>query len=154
MDDPFLIYVDRLKGGQIHSISGAFSPEVFEVEESDLQFLHPVEVSGEAYVSDDHLVIHLNGKTKAAMPCSVCNEMIPTEVVAKEYYHTEPLSEIRGAIFNFKEQFREAFLTELPLYVECGNGNCPERSALIPFMRANKEKETAEKEVHYPFSDL
>lgn len=147
----FEIYIDRLKGGITQKISGSFDPSFFEVDEAELQFPFPVEVEGEAYLSEDHLILHLNASVRAKMPCSVCNEMIETELEVENYYHTEALSEIKEAIFNFKEPLREALLIELPHYVECKNGNCPERATLTPFLRAKPEPKD---ETYFPFSDL
>lgn len=135
MGAQFEVYVDRLKGGAVQKILGPFDPSFLEVEEAELQFPFSVEVEGEAYVSEDHLVLHLNASVRAKMPCSVCNQMIETELKAENYYHTELLSEIEGAVFSLKETLREALLIELPHYVECKNGNCPERATLTPFLR-------------------
>lgn len=149
--DLFQIHIDRLGGERVEKIVGPFDPSFLEVNEAELQFPYPVEVKGEAYLSEDHLVLHFDASTRAKMPCSVCNEMIETMVEVKNNYYTQPLSEIKGAVFNFQDTLREALLLELPHYIECQNGNCPERATLTPFLRA---KQITKDDTYFPFSDL
>jgi uncharacterized metal-binding protein YceD (DUF177 family) len=147
--DAFKVWIDRLTEGQVQKIDASYDPAFLDVEESELQFRSPVAVSGEAYLADDTLVLRLKAKTIALMPCIICNKMIETKLEILELYHTESLSDIRGAIFDFSEALREALLIELPKYVECGAGKCPERQALAPYLRKPEKKET-----HCPFADL
>lgn len=151
MTSEFKILVDRLKGGQVQKIEGFFDPAFFGIEEKELSFPSPVEVRGEAYLSDEHLVIRLKGSAKAKMPCAVCNEMTQIELKVETFYHTESLEEIREAVYDFTEPLREAFLIELPNVVECNGGNCPERPSITPFLRSEKRSESP---TYFPFSDL
>jgi uncharacterized metal-binding protein YceD (DUF177 family) len=150
MIEAFKIYIDRLKGGQVQKVEGSFDPEFLEIEEQELQFPRPVKVKGEAYVTDDHLVIHLSASTAAKMPCAVCNEMIEVPLSVGNYYQTEPLSDVPSALYDFSLALREALLIELPRTVECNRGQCPERDIITPFMRAQKRDQTT----HFPFSDI
>ena len=149
MTEDFKIYIDRLKGGQVQKIEGSFSPSFLEVDEEELQFDQPVIVKGEAYLTDDHLIIHLSAATMAEMPCSVCNKMIKTPLSVGNFYHTEPLTEIPDAIYDFGLALREALLIELPRTVECNNGKCAGRETIAPYLRGEKRTET-----YYPFSDI
>lgn len=149
--DVFEIFVDRLRAGKVHPILGPLDPSFLEVVEPDLQFSEPVQVHGEAYLTDSHLIIHLKAATKARMPCTVCNQMIPVDLRVDHFYHTQPLNEIPSGVFNFREQLREAILIELPKYVECNGGKCKEREALTPFLRS---KSPSEKTSYFPFADV
>ena len=151
MSDPFVILIDRLKGGHSQKIEGAFSPSFLGTDEPDLRFTNKVIVKGEAYLTDAHLIIHLKASTKVAMPCSVCNQMIETDLKVENFYHTEPVEEIRGAKFEFSEALREALLIELPKTVECNQGKCPERDAMTPYLRSEKR---SDKTTHFPFADM
>lgn len=151
MEKSFKIYVDRLKNGNVEKILGSFDPDFFQIQEKDLQFSSPVELKGEIYLSEDHLILHLSGKTHFKMPCSICNQMIEAPLEIKNYYHTVPLSELPSAIYYFDEQLREAFLIELPKYLECSEGKCPSREEILPYM---KRKAKTKDDVHFPFSDL
>jgi len=149
MAEEFKIYIDRLKGGAVQKIEESFNPSFLEVDETELQFDEPVSVRGEAYATDDHLVIHLVAAAVAEMPCSICNKMIKTPLIVENFYHAEPLSEIRDAIFDFSEALREALLIELPHIVECNKGKCTSRETLEPYLRREKRPET-----YFPFADF
>ena len=151
MTEAFKIYIDRLKGGLVQRIEGAFDNGFLEIDEEELRFPNPVTVKGEAYLTDEHLVIHLSASTSAEMPCSICNEMIKTPLTVGNFYHTEPLLEIQGALYDFGQALREALLIELPRTIECNQGHCPAREALEPFMRPEKR---AEQTTYFPFADL
>lgn len=152
MQEPFQIFIDRLKNNHVEKIQGPFDPAFFEIDEPDLKFSFPVEIEGEVYLTNEDLVIHLKGKTKVTMPCSICNEPVAVDLTMENYYDTVPLSEIPSAVYNFKGQVREAFLIELPKYVECKGGRCPERSGIIPFMRTKDP--VKQEDTYFPFSDL
>lgn len=151
MLEAFKIWIDRLKEGQTQKIDSLFDPDFLDVEEKELQFPFPIKVSGEAYLADIHLVLHLNALTKAVMPCAICNEMIEIELKVVDFYHTEPIAEIRDAVFDFSSILREALLSELPKYIECKKGNCPQRETLTPYL---KKKGKSDPDVHFPFADL
>jgi uncharacterized metal-binding protein YceD (DUF177 family) len=151
MSDPFIILIDRLKGGHSQKIEGSFSPAFLGLEEPDLRFTSQVMVKGEAYLTDAHLIIHLKASTKATMPCSVCNQMIETDLKVENFYHTEPVEEIRGAKFDYSEALREALLIELPRTVECNQGKCPERASMAAYLRSEKR---ADKTTYFPFADI
>lgn len=152
MKDKYLIYLDRLKRGEKEDLTGTISAEVFEIEENDLLCKDPIEVKGEAYISDDHLILHFSAYTRVTMPCSICNAMIEQAIQVKNAYQTIELSEINGTTFPSEQTIRDTLLLELPHFVECNNGNCSERPLIEPYLH-NPEEEKGE-DIHYPFSGL
>ncbi len=155
MSDAFILYIDRLKGGAVQKLGIILSPEFFDIHESDLVFQDPVEVSGEAYLAEEELVIHLSASTVARMPCSICNQMLPCSLAIKNFYHTEQLSSIKTGLFDLREPLREALLTELPKTIECPGG-CKERETIAPFLKKHPEAPNTPDalDTYFPFSDL
>ncbi len=151
MSEPFQILVDRLKDGKVYKIDETFAPSFFEIDEPDLRFDSPVYVQGEAYLTDGDLILRLKAKTKAMMPCAVCNKMIEKELKVDNFYHAQPLAEIRSGIFDFRECLREDLLIELPQTIECNQGKCPDRPSLAAYIRSQGAKE---KPTYFPFSDI
>lgn len=151
MTDDFKIYIDRLKGGAAQKIDFLLEPSFMDINEPELSFPAPVRVRGEAYLTDDHLVLHLQAAAIAERPCAICNKIIKTEVSVNNFYHTEMLKDIPSAVFDYSEALREALLVELPLVVECNGGKCPERESLTPFMRSKDRKENP---TYLPFTDM
>lgn len=151
MNAVFKILIDRLKGGLTQKIEEGFAPGFLGADEPELQFRSKVNVKGEIYLTDAHLVIHLKADTKIFMPCAVCNEMIEFPLKVENFYHTEPLEEIRGAVYDYSEALREALLIELPKIIECNGGDCPNRPILKPYLRSETR---ADKTTYFPFSDI
>lgn len=143
----FNILIDRLKGGQTLKIEEKADPAFLGPDEPELLFKTPVTVKGEAYLTDDHLILHVTAATKVEMPCAVCNAMISVDLKVTDYYHTEPVEEIRSAVYDFSEVLREALLIELPRTVECSGGKCPDRAKIEPFLRPQDR-------TNFPFADI
>lgn len=154
IDESFRIYVEQLRDGQIESLEETYPPAFLNVAEKDLAFVDPVRIKGEAYLADDVLVLHLDVRTLATMPCRICNESIKADVVINEFYHAEPLEEIKGSVFDFREMLREAILLETPPLAECHQGNCPKRKALQQFFKKEGTVKNGEEEGYQPFADL
>lgn len=152
MSDAFIVHIDRLRGGAVQKIALLLSPEFFDINEPDLFFQDQVELSGDVYLAENELVLHLNASTIAHMPCSICNKILPISLTIKGFYHTEPLSEIKGALFDLRDPLREALLLELPKIVEC-KGGCKERDSIASFLKKDPETPDAP-ETYFPFSDL
>ncbi len=153
--DQLKIYVDRLKNGESLKIEEVLSPDFLEIDEDDLHFKDPVRLTGEAYLSNDHLIIHLNIGTTALLPCSICNTPVQIPISVKNIYLTQPLEEIKGAIYDITNEVRESILIQTPLFAECSKGNCPERENLKNFLNSNHTNSSQDKDiVHFPFSDL
>ena len=143
----FKILIDRLKGGLTHKIEERADPVFLGPDEPELHFKTPVFVEGETYLTDDHLIIHLKAATKISMPCAVCNEMVDVDLKVENFYHTEPIEEIRSAVYDCSGVLREALLIELPRTVECSGGKCPDRSTMEPYLRPQDR-------TNFPFADI
>lgn len=152
--DNLKIYIDRLKGGHTLKIQETLSPEFLDVKDEELIFKDPVRVCGQAYLADDHLVIHLDIETSTSLPCSICNSGVSSPVFIKNHYCTIPLSEIKHAIFDFTESVRETILLQTPLYAECNKGQCPERENIKKFLKSNEKPLDPNEMTHFPFTDL
>src|SRR3990167_8651127 len=137
MQEALKVWIDRLVEGRVQKINTSCDPSFLEINEKELQFRSPVKVTGQAYLAEQHLVIHLVAQTKATIPCAICNEMVETDLKIEDFYHTEALSDIRDAVFDFGPPLREALLLELPTHFECRGGNCPVRSSLDPYLRSS-----------------
>lgn len=148
------IYVEQLREGHIEEISESFAPEFLDVSEDDLDFSDPIEISGEAYVADDMLVLHLNATTYATIPCRICNDPVKVEVAVNGFYHAEPLAEIKTGVFDFHEVMRETILLEVPSLVECHQGKCPQRLTMQKFFKKESEGEGHVEDGYQPFADL
>jgi len=142
----FKILIDRLKGGQTLKLEEMADPAFLGPDEPELRFKTPVSVKGEVYLTDDHLIIHLKTDTKVTMPCAVCNTMIDIDLKVDNFYHTEPIEEVRSAVYDYSEVLREALLIELPRTVECG-GKCPDRVMIAPYLRPQDR-------TNFPFADI
>jgi hypothetical protein len=78
-----------------------------------------------------------------------------------DFYHTELLSEIPSAIFDFRAVLREALLIEVPKTIECRGGKCPERATIAPYLGSRNpgtwdtdSGPQVEKTTYFPFADL
>lgn len=139
------IYVDRLGDGQTEKIEETVPFEIIAVNERDLQFKHPVYLSGKAYLAEDHLIIQLKIKTEIEMPCLICNKRIQKKIAVSSFYHIEDVANIKGHVYDYTDPMREAILLEVPSYVEC-MGNCPKRTELKNYLE--------KRETQFPFADL
>lgn len=151
MNSSFQIWIDRLKSGQNQLINESFAPDFLDVREEELQLNSPVIVTGVAYLTESELILRLNASTKVMMPCAICNRMIELDLSIKDCYHAQPIEKINSGIYDYRDLLRESLLIELPQYVECNQGKCPDRKIIAPYMR---EKQKEEPNTHFPFSTL
>lgn len=151
MSEKLTIYIDRLRDGTVEQIQETLPPSFMEIEEAALNFRSPISILGEAYVTPTHLILKLELKTKASLPCSICNTWIEVPLEIKDVYHTEPLEQIPSAIFNYRELIKELLLLEVPSFAECDKGNCSERAFVNNYLK--KQKKTSAKQ-QFPFADL
>lgn len=153
MDEGFKVFLEQLRDGKTKKISEVFAPEFLGIQDPELILDSKVFVNGEAYIAEEEVLVHLQVKTKAKLPCAICNEWVEKEIHLEDLYLAEPLTNIRGGIYNFKQALREEILLEIPLFVECHQGNCPERKEYERFFKTGQTNE--EDEGGYkPFSDL
>jgi len=155
MIDAFKIYVDQLRNGNDEEIQEEFSPAFLNVNEKELSFADPIEVNGHAYLTDDSLILNLAIKTKAMIPCSICNEPFKFDIEISNFYHVEELEEIKGAVYDFQELLRETILLETPQFAECHQGKCPDREKIKNYLKeVSEEKKSSEEDGYQPFSDF
>lgn len=153
MTSLFHIYIDRLREGKKIRIDENLDPSFLSVQEDDLKFPQPVKVHGEAYLAEEHFVLRLTASTDALLPCIICNEMTSLPLRVENFYFTLPLSELANPIFDYSEPLREALFLELPQFVECSQGICPEREKMTVYLKKNPSSEDTSS-THFPFSDL
>lgn len=147
------IYVDRLQGGHTEQIAEEFDPVLLQIEEQELKFPGKIQVQGEAYLANEHLVICLKIQALALMPCTICNQMVEVPLQIDKLYETVPLNELTSPIYDYQEVLREALLLELPGYIECNGGNCPERKNITGYLKKKPPTED-NSSTHFPFSGL
>lgn len=152
MTSALKIYINRLKDGYIEKILETLPADFLEIKEKDLLFSEPIQLQGEAYLADVHLVICLKINTSALIPCLICNTPVKIPLCINHFYHTESLSELKNPIFDYGSLLREAILLQTPHFVECQKGNCPERKTVTKYLRPPEQ--TSQIPHHYPFSDL
>ena len=125
-----------------------------EIHERDLAFQDPIDVEGEAYLADDMLVLHMDIKTAALLPCIICSELVKVEVFIPGFYHAVPLIEVKTGVYNFKELLRETILLETPSLAECCSGKCPQRQELKNYFKKETSSQGPEEEGYHPFNVL
>jgi len=156
MDDEFKIYVEQLRDGHIEKLEELFSPDFLAINEKELTFEDKVSLDGEVYLAEDMLILNLNVGTKAILLCSICNAPVKVDISLKGIYHAEPLDQIKGGIFNFKETLREMILLETPRFAEC-EGKCPRRKEIAQYLKESQEDggiHPEEDEGYHPFADF
>jgi len=155
-NDRYKIFVEQLRDGHSEALDESFAPEFLDVNERDLKFTDPVAIQGEAYLADDTLVLHVDLKTYATIPCSICNEPVKTPVEIQGFYHAVPIDDIKGGIYNFQEILRETILLETPALSECNQGKCPQRKALEQYLKkeSSEGKGGQAEEGYRPFADF
>ncbi len=151
MLDALTLFIDRLKNGSKQLIEGSFAPDFLELDEPELKCAHPVVLRLEAYIAEEHLVLHFSASTMVAMPCAICNAMILHPIRVENVVVPESLSDMTAGTYDVSPAVREALLIELPRTVECNQGRCPARVALEPYLRSQAR---VEQTTHFPFSDL
>ena len=154
MATEFLIHVDRLRDGETLPLEVEIPSDVMNIQEDEIQFNHPIKMKGQAYLADDHLVIHYDASTYVTLPCAICNAMMPLLVELKHSYVTEPLSDIRSGTFDYSAALRDAILLETPPYTECSDGLCPERVFVEKYLVNEKSINKTSPDVYFPFVDL
>lgn len=152
--DQFNIYIDRIKHDNEENLQCVVNADFLEINEAELQFQDPVELQGEAYLTEDHLIIHVKAKTCCNIPCKICNEIFSYKIVLEPSTFTVALEEIKGAIFNYKDFIREALLLLVPPFAECHGGTCPLRTEVKKYLGSQGQKDKPACDTYHPFQDL
>lgn len=151
-DESFKIYVDQLRNGETKEVDEQCAADFLDVSEENLSYIDPVTIKGEAYVATDTLVLHFALTAYARIPCSICNSPVKVEVQVDDFYHAEPLEEIKTGIYNFKEVVREAIILDTPLFAECNEGNCSSRKEIKKYLK--QEEDPSSEDRYHPFANL
>jgi len=139
MNHYFNVYVDRLRSGKVETFEGTVSSEFLAVEEPDLHFEGMVDLHTEAYIAGNELVLQIEVKSVALIPCLICNELVKVPVELAGLYHAVPLTQIPTGVFNMAELVRENILLETPQFAECAGGSCPQRKDIEKFLKIKDE---------------
>ncbi len=148
MKDIFQIYIDRLKESEL--IIDANAQLDFKIDEKELKMNSKVQISGNAYISENFLVVSLFAKTQYQKPCIICNEFATLDLVVEDFFLTVPLSEIKDKVYNFSEELRISLLLKIPHFIECNEGSCLQRKNLEKYLKKSKENPND----YFPFETL
>lgn len=148
MNKIFHILIDQLREKELE-IDATVSPEFFEINEKELKMNFDVQIKGKAYLSEDFLIISLSAKTFYQKTCSICNDFVTCEL-SENFYHAQPLAEIKKDRFDFSEELRNNLLIKIPHFVECNEGNCLERKNLENYLK----KPIKDSSDYFPFETL
>ncbi len=152
------VYTERLRQESTQIIEEELPCDFLGVSEKALSYVGIVQVTGEAYLADEELIVHASLTAKGLIPCSICNEPVQVTIQVGNFYHAESLRTIKSGIFNIGEVIREAIILETPMFAECNQGQCSHRKELAPFLKPDSSSgSSTEKEIegyYYPFADL
>ena len=149
MDHDFTVFIDRLTEGKTQSIDEKVLKDFFFEDEEALKFAPEVLVKGKAYLTNDHLVLDIEVKTEASMPCIICEKFVPFSLEIEKQTLTIPLEEIKSKIFSYKDLIKEGILLQLPQTKECNDG-CSLREEISSYMKKQNNDVTT----HFPFSGI
>lgn len=152
--DRLTIHTESLKNGHVEKLKERFSPDFIDVHEERLEFCDPVIMTGEAYLAEAELVLHLNLATKATIPCSICNEPVKVQIDLQDVYISEPLDQIKTGVFSLADPLREAILIETPAFAECNQGSCPKRKELEKYFKKPLSSEAKDPDGYRPFENF
>ena len=155
MSDCCILLIEHLREGKSSPFEENFDPKALTLEDGELSFKAPIHVKGIGYIAEDHIVIQLDIKGSAYLPCSVCNKPVNIPVILKNAYITKPLSDLSGGKLYFTEDLRELILLEVPSFAECNKGKCPDRAHIEKYLKQpaitpNQQKE----DIYFPFNGL
>lgn len=153
MDEKFAVYVDRLRSGGEEAIEESLSPDFLDIDEEEVSFRDPVEVRGKAYLAEGELVVDLDVSTNVEQPCIICGNPVKSAIHLPHCYITPEKSGYKNGIFNFRECLREEILLDLPHFIECHEGKCPERKELQKFIK-KQGTESGKASTQNPFAEL
>jgi len=143
--DSLNIYIDRLKNDEVETLDERIDANFFDIREKELNLEGQVGIKGSAYLTKEHLVLDLAIVADINLPCSICNQVFTLPISINAFTHTVALEEIQGAIYNLRDEIRNAIFLKIPSFSECRKGKCPSREELSKFLKSKN---------NLPFSDL
>jgi len=150
MESPLKIFTEQLRDGKRESFEHVIPPDFLGIAESDLIFHSPIHLKGEVYATDEDIILQMSAHTEVKMPCSICNEMTFVTLKTEELFHTILLADLKSTTFDFTDILREELVITIPHFVECKQGQCPERTHVAKYMKSK----TVSPQNHFPFADL
>jgi hypothetical protein len=151
MADGFQISLALLEEGEEVITEETISCDFLDVQEEELRFEDTVSVHTIASLVDQHILLKISAKCTALLPCSICNEWTDYPISIENFSVTEELPE-KIKFFDYTNILREVLLLELPQFVECNGGSCPERKNMECYCtKSSDEKKIAE---YFPFEQL
>lgn len=154
MKEKLKIYIERLRDGKSEEISEVLAPSFMEVNEKEMRFEKPITLSGEAYVTDEWLILNITIEAEVTLFCSLCNDPFAFTIRIENMMHEEPLENIRDATFDLLPLVRETILLEIPFYPQCGITACKKRNELEPYLKKEGSEEESPPNRHMPFKDI
>ena len=164
IDDTHCICFERLRDGQTEQLQLTLQPAFLATDDGEIAFPDPVQVEGEVYVAEEHLVLRLHLRARAVIPCLMCNGPADVELNLDHITHLEALADYPSGIFELMPLFREIILSEVPSYAECHHGHCPERKQMENYFTKTPKGQSKQKkidkdqkayqETYQPFADL
>ena len=149
------VFTDQLKDGKSLPIEETLEPKDLELVGLEPIFSAPVILEGTAYLAEDHLVIQLDITSSVILPCCICNAPVTLPLILEGIYITKSLDDISSGKAYFHEDIREAILLETPTFIECNQGDCPERAQIQNYLKQPASKaDLLQENIHYPFDHL
>ena len=155
MKENLKVYIERLQGSKTQKIDEILNASEISLQDDGLKFKDPIHVEGDAYVTDEWLIVQLHIHTQVIIPCALCNEAMTLELSCANFIEEIPLDEIRGQVYDLAALIREAILLEIPFYPQCGGTSCLNRDKIEKYLsKESKSKKGKKEETHNPFRDL
>ena len=86
------------------------------------------------------LLLHINIEARVALCCVVCDKEVIVPLELMDRYHAVPLEVITSRLFDLRPLIEEMIGVEVPEYVECREGNCPQRPVMERYLKTDKKK--------------
>lgn len=146
--EPFALYVDRIRDGNQLTINELFPSALLFQEEEELKFPSPVSFAGTALLSEGNLILQFKAKTDYAMPCSVCNAFASHTLETGNIDLFIDGEEFKSGIYFFDAALREAILLEIPQFKKCGGEKCLDEEEMLQYIKREESKSAS------PFDQL
>ena len=156
MEEVFKIYVEQLRNGHVEQLDETVSTEFLNLGDDEVRFDEQLHLSGEVYLAENELVIHLHVTVNVYIPCSICNTPVKILMDLNNLYLAVEPEDYKTGIFLFNELLRESILLEIPLFAECNEGECPKRKEISDYLSKPENATDALGQDHgyRPFADL
>ena len=129
------VNIDQLKKKSTEEIKVSANADILDIHVDDFYFHGTLDIQGEAYLASNNLILHLDLSAYAFVNCSICTKETEFPVQLHNFYHVEPLENLKRSIFDYSQLIKEELLLEVPRFKECNGGKCPEREALSQYLK-------------------